>query len=76
VVEPHVLIDDEPHARPLALLHQLAGIGVRRRQRLLGQDPTDLAGSGQGGLDHRRLHVGGHGDVEHLDLGIVEQSVE
>jgi hypothetical protein len=76
VVEPDVLIHDEPHTRRRAPLHDAAGVGIRSRQGLLREDPADLAGPGQGGLDHRRLDVGGDGDVEHLDLRVVEQPIE
>ena len=73
LVVSHVLVDGKRDAGALAQADDLARLGVIHAQRLLGQDSADVLLSLDDLSDDVDLRVRRHGDVDHLDLRIVQQ---
>ena len=74
LVVAHVLVDGQDDAGRGAQIDAFPGLAIAHGQRLLGEDAADVAGVADGLADDGRLHVGRHGDVEHLDRRVGEQS--
>ena len=72
LVVAHVLVDREDLAGGLRLVAQLDRLVERQRQRLLREDGLDVLLL-ERMPDQRRLLVGREGEVDDLDVGVLDQ---
>ncbi len=73
LVVAHVLIDGESNVGSFAKIDDAFSLFVVHAEGLLRKDPADVVLAFDDLLNDLKLDIGGNGDVDNLDIGVIEK---